>query len=124
MKMKILVAAALFIFFAIVVAIMVAGLMSGENSGRTLSESPTSEPKAFSLSEVSSHNSAESCWTVIRGKVYDITGLIETHSGGKEAALGGCGKDGSVGFDTKYKDESHSDKAKEILEGYYIGNLK
>ncbi len=38
--------------------------------------------KTYTLEEVSSHNSELDCWTVVNGKVYNITPFIKMHPGG------------------------------------------
>jgi cytochrome b involved in lipid metabolism len=49
----------------------------------------------YTMEEISKHNSKESCWLVIRGKVYDLTNWIDEHSGGSDKILKLCGKDGT-----------------------------
>lgn len=136
--MKILIAGALFFFFAVVVAILITGLTISQKGGQnnpsnqtldsnadnTAGQNNNSIAKIFTESEVAGHNNADSCWMIIHDKVYDVTSLIPTHTGGSEAILKNCGKDGTIAFDTKYGKGSHSDSAKSILDSYYIGNLK
>lgn len=128
--MKKLVFISLVIFFAAIAGILVFGLFSGQKKSLTQASNPgdvlsnNQSIKSFTISEVSGHNNASSCWTIIHDKVYDVTSLIPTHSGGSEAILEDCGKDGTVGFDTKYKDQSHSSEAVSILNNYYVGDLK
>lgn len=38
--------------------------------------------KAYTAAEVFSHNSADSTWLVIEGKVYDVTKYLDSHPGG------------------------------------------
>lgn len=38
-------------------------------------------------SEVAKHKSTDSCWTVIHGKVYDITSFLDKHPGGRSILL-------------------------------------
>jgi cytochrome b involved in lipid metabolism len=37
---------------------------------------------AFSLAEVSSHNTTADLWIIINDEVYDVTGFQKTHPGG------------------------------------------
>ena len=68
------------------------------NPGMAASSSTPSSTKQYSLSDVSSHNSASSCWTAISGKVYDLTAWINQHPGGQRAILSICGVDGTQAF--------------------------
>ena len=44
------------------------------------------------------HASPDDCWTIIRGKVYDISKYIKFHPGGDKILLG-AGKDCTALFD-------------------------
>ncbi|MCE4610613.1 MAG: cytochrome b5 domain-containing protein [Desulfurococcales archaeon] len=67
---------------------------------------------------VSSHNSGDSCWIVVNGKVYDVTSYINYHPAGAKSILQYCGKDATQAF-AKY----HSRRAWEILQHFYIGDI-
>jgi cytochrome b involved in lipid metabolism len=43
--------------------------------------------KQYTWKEVAKHNSEESCWVALDRKVYDVTGFLEKHPGGKEYLL-------------------------------------
>ena len=47
----------------------------------------------YTLNEVKKHNKETDAWTVIRGKVYDITNWFEGHPGGKGLLRKAMGKD-------------------------------
>lgn len=72
----------------------------------------------YSMSEVSKHNTAESCWIIAHGNVYDATDYINRHPGGKFALLSKAGTDVTMHFDYHRK---HSHK---IWEKYKIGTLE
>jgi cytochrome b involved in lipid metabolism len=58
-------------------------------------------PKAlrrFTIDEVQQHASADDCWIVLQGKVYDITPYIPFHPGGKYQILRAKGKDATELF--------------------------
>jgi cytochrome b involved in lipid metabolism len=57
---------------------------------------------AYAMSDVEKHNSRESCWTAIRGGVYDLTDWIAIHPGGQAAILSLCGKDGTASFEDQH----------------------
>ncbi len=128
--MKKYVSISLFIFFAIVIAILVANLIFSNQKQKApivASSSATTLTTAnqiiLTFAEVAKHNNANSCWSIINGSVYNLTSLINTHSGGASAILQTCGTDGSSGFNTKYGRGSHSGSAQNILQSFLIGPL-
>src|SRR3989344_1854492 len=68
----------------------------------------------YSMEEVSKHKDATSCWVTISGNVYDLTGWIPLHPGGRAAILGLCGTDGTAAFRGQHGDS---------LATYQIGQL-
>jgi cytochrome b involved in lipid metabolism len=52
----------------------------------------------MSVSEVASHNTANDCWVVIDGSVYQLDKYMSQHPGGKAVLTSLCGKDGSKAF--------------------------
>ena len=90
----------------------------------TQSEVQTStqgEEKFYTMTQVAQHNSKESCWTVIRGRVYDLTQWIDKHPGGPDKILALCGKDGTQAFEDKHGGQ---EKPEKTLEQFEIGKLK
>ena len=81
---------------------------------------PVSMASMHTMMQVSSHNSASSCWSVIDGNVYDLTNWISQHPGGKQAILGLCGKDGTAAFHGQHGD---SKKQATMLATMKIGVL-
>ncbi|MFZ8847616.1 MAG: cytochrome b5 domain-containing protein [Minisyncoccia bacterium] len=77
--------------------------------------------KTYTMEEVAKHNSKESCWTVIRGEVYDLTNWIDKHPGGADKILKICGKDGT---DLFVRQHGGKEKPEKILESFEIGTLK
>lgn len=60
----------------------------------------TGEPvKIFSKAEVAQHNSKNSCWCIIHGKVYDLTNFLPEHPGGENIILKYAGKDATKAFE-------------------------
>ncbi|KAJ7965621.1 Nitrate reductase [Quillaja saponaria] len=74
--------------------------------------------KMYSLSEVRKHSTAESVWIIVHGHVYDCTRFLLDHPGGADSILINAGSDVTEEFDA-----IHSDKAKNMLEDYRIGEL-
>ncbi|KAI1797745.1 FMN-dependent dehydrogenase-domain-containing protein [Ganoderma leucocontextum] len=56
-------------------------------------------PRAYSLDEVSKHNSSSSCWVVIGSKVYDVTEFLPDHPGGTKIILKYAGKDATSAYE-------------------------
>ncbi len=79
---------------------------------------PTHTGTAFTMSQVASHNSAASCYTVIEGSVYDVTSYISRHPGGQSAIKSICGVDGSGAFGGQHSGES---KPASTLAPFKIG---
>ncbi|KAJ5619617.1 hypothetical protein N7510_003601 [Penicillium lagena] len=48
---------------------------------------------------VAKHNTPESCWVILYGKVYDVTDFIDSHPGGKKVILKLAGKDATEEYD-------------------------
>ena len=81
----------------------------------------TAKPAAgYTLEKVKANASATSCWTVIKGKVYDLTKWIGSHPGGENAILSLCGVDGSAAFASQHEGKS---KPESRLAGYLLGPL-
>ncbi|CAL9217588.1 unnamed protein product [Arabidopsis halleri] len=74
--------------------------------------------KMYSMSEVKKHNSADSCWIIVHGHIYDCTRFLMDHPGGSDSILINAGTDCTEEFEA-----IHSDKAKKMLEDYRIGEL-
>ena len=63
------------------------------------------------------HGDADTVWTVIHGKVYDVTKFLDEHPGGREIMVENAGLDATDPFD----DVGHSQDAHEMLKDYEIG---
>lgn len=83
-------------------------------------------PIAFSLDrftaeEVATHNSANDCWTIVDGFVYDVTSFTKRHPAGSNAIREMCG----VNASEDYLDEHDGQREpNEWLETLKIGRLK
>lgn len=72
--------------------------------------------------EVAKHNSSGNCWMVLNGNVYDLSEYV-SHPGGN-GYLSYCGKEATVGYDTKGGGRGrHSNYADLLLSNYLIGKL-
>lgn len=127
--MKKIISISLFIFWAIVTAIIAAGLIFYQKDPMKpdfLSLVPNSAgPIVLSTQEVAKHDIESDCWMIIDKKVYNLTSYIGVHPGGASSMLLYCGTDGSEGFATKDKKRAqvHSSYADNLLADYYIGDL-
>ena len=80
----------------------------------------TAEATGYTMEKVKANNSATSCWSVIRGNVYDLTKWINQHPGGSGAIRGLCGTDGSAEFTAKHQGQSNPESR---LTSYLLGPL-
>lgn len=98
------------------------GVSTSTTSTTVNTATGTSTPgaPALTLAEVSLHKDATSCYSVISGKVYDLTVWINMHPGGKQAILSLCGTDGTERFTAQHHG---AQKQMDILARFYIGKL-
>ncbi len=78
-------------------------------------------PNPITMAEIAQHNTSQSCYSAINGRVYNLTAWITKHPGGSARILKICGKDGSSAFNAEHGGES---KPEAILSEYFIGVLK
>lgn len=81
---------------------------------------PAAAPGTYTAAEVAQRGTAEQCWTIISGSVYDLTAWISRHPGGSRAILGICGKDGTDAFSRQH---GGSAGAQAALGQFRIGAL-
>lgn len=76
----------------------------------------------YTVEQVALKNTAEECWTIINGNVYNITSYVPNHPGGMDEIVKICGRDGSKLF---AKPMEHKEGgADNVLSGFKIGTLK
>ena len=83
-------------------------------------EEPEEVSSVFTMAMVSENDDASSCWSVINGNVYDLTGWISEHPGREGPILGLCGIDGSSAFNGRHGGQSNP--ANE-LQSFLLGPL-
>eukprot|EP01047_Picozoa_sp_COSAG01_P027766 COSAG01_NODE_1843_length_9071_cov_527.289122_1_plen_296_part_10 len=95
-----------------------AGMFSTGGGG----PAPGSDLVEIELDEVEKHNTPESMWIAVDGKVYDVTKYAPQHPGasGPDILKKVAGTDATNGF----KKAGHSPKAMGLRDGLYIGELK
>lgn len=79
------------------------------------------ETVTFSMDEVSRRNTADECWTVVEGAVYDMTTFIKRHPAGSGDIIDMCGKDASDDFLGEHEGQGEPEKWLDTLK---IGVLK
>lgn len=87
--------------------------------------SPTPEPEmttqtGYTMAKVKENNSANSCWSVINGNVYNLTQWINSHPGGPSVIRGLCGVDGTASFNGKHRGQGSPTAT---LASYLLGPL-
>ena len=131
MKLKIIVAVSLFIFWTVFVAIVTAGIVSKPGkatiptSSVVKNNSGTQSNITLSSQEIAKHNNANDCWMVIGGKVYDVTNVINSHPGGAVTILNHCGQESTTAFNAKdrFPGKLHSSFAQVLLGNYLLGDI-
>eukprot|EP01118_Nematostelium_gracile_P000429 TRINITY_DN1047_c0_g1_i1.p1 TRINITY_DN1047_c0_g1~~TRINITY_DN1047_c0_g1_i1.p1 ORF type:complete len:444 (+),score=96.31 TRINITY_DN1047_c0_g1_i1:144-1475(+) len=74
--------------------------------------------KTFSWKEIVKHKSADDCWMVVKGKVYNVTNWVSKHPGG-DLILQGAGRESTAMF-TSY----HPLRIEKQLESFCIGKVE
>lgn len=129
--MKKYVTIVLFIFWAIVVSLFVAGLFfyqkENQPAGATTSQSGTKvgNGKILNQAQLALHSTADNCWFLISGKIYDVSGYPATHPEGADIMYRYCGADATLAYATRGGGgNDHSSYAYNLLGNYYIGDLE
>lgn len=111
--------------FVVIGVMIVCGIFFWSRSPREINQTTDIQTgKIIALSEISPHNSKESCWTVINGEVFDVTKFVSKHKGG-DKILAVCGIDGTDLFTGKSPmGRVHSQIAVKLLGSMKIGQLQ
>ncbi len=75
---------------------------------------------SYTLAQIKAHKSASNCWSVVNGKVYNLTKWVKKHPGGASVIKSMCGKDASVAFKSQHGTAARPAKS---LIPYKIGSL-
>lgn len=57
----------------------------------------------YTLDEVRTHNRYDDAWTVLNGKVYNITSYLPFHQGGEKELMRCAGRDGTRLFSKSFR---------------------
>ncbi len=83
--------------------------------------SSTGTATYYTAAQVRGHANTDSCWSIVNGKVYDLTPWIQQHPGGQNAITQLCGIDGSKNFNGQHGGQSRPEQE---LAGFLVGILK
>ncbi len=72
------------------------------------------------MERVAANNTPEACWSVVDGKVYDLTAFIARHPTGAGAVIDMCGKDASGSFNGAHQGQGEPE---DWLAVFQIGTL-
>ena len=89
-------------------------------SSASVTKTPSPTAGGITMAQVAAHASASSCWSVVRGNVYDLTNWIGKHPGGEKAILQLCGKDGTALFTGQHGGQTQPEST---LASFKIGVL-
>ena len=64
--------------------------------------SPAYADRSYSLLNVTTHNTAKNCWTVVGSSVFNVTSWIGRHAGGSSFILAMCGVDATTAFRSQH----------------------
>lgn len=74
----------------------------------------------YTLEMLDEHNTAESCWAVVDGSMYDLTEWIAQHPGGADRIIGLCGTDATAAFSNQH---DGAEAPNEALSRFLLGPL-
>ena len=81
---------------------------------------PSTANITLSFAEVKKHNSKQDCWSIVNGKVYNLTSYVAKHPGGPGVISNICGKDGTNAFANQH---GSSSKPNNTLDSFLLGSL-
>lgn len=73
----------------------------------------------YTLAQVQQHRTAADCWTLVDGGVYNVTGFITRHDGGRSVIESMCGIDATAAF---LGEHGGNAKATSTLSVFRIGD--
>jgi cytochrome b involved in lipid metabolism len=74
----------------------------------------------LSTTEIKIHNTKSDCWSIVNGKVYNLTTYVQKHPGGSAVITNICGKDGTNSFANEHNTQS---KPNSVLTGFLLGSV-
>lgn len=110
-------------FVSVLLTLVVVNMVQSSPESQPASNNGDGET-VYRLDQVAEHNSASSCWKVIEGVVYDLTGYLPEHPTDEETFTRWCGKEATAAWQDKGDGRSHSPRAAARLEEYRIGVIE
>eukprot|EP01089_Gocevia_fonbrunei_P016227 TRINITY_DN4962_c0_g1_i1.p1 TRINITY_DN4962_c0_g1~~TRINITY_DN4962_c0_g1_i1.p1 ORF type:complete len:218 (-),score=28.63 TRINITY_DN4962_c0_g1_i1:79-684(-) len=80
---------------------------------------PPEKLKVYSRQDVAKHCTADDCWIIIRGVVYNVTAWLQQHPGGEEIIIAKAGSDATE----EWLVSGHTDRAMKLMQYYEIGRV-
>jgi len=109
---------ALIAFIAVIATLLLVHLFQNNEAPQVNENGET----VYTLQDVAEHDSADSCWKVIEGVVYDFTDYFPEHPSDEDVFLRWCGRDAThAWYDKGGVNRPHSPRAQAMLEDYRIG---
>lgn len=98
----------------------VSSILSSVSISSVSSSNTGTQQTSFTMEEVAKHSTSSSCYTIVKGNVYDITSYIPYHPGGERNIMKICGSDGSSLFKAQHGGDT---RPADELAKLYIGIL-
>lgn len=80
--------------------------------------------RPWSAADVAVHHTADDCWMIIDGLVYDFSAYVPEHPSNPAVFTPWCGKEATEAYLTKTRGRAHSPYADSLLPDYRIGVLR
>ncbi len=80
------------------------------------------ESVVYTMADVERRNTAEECWTVVDGTVYDVSSFAARHPAGSQDIIDMCGRDSSEGFLGQHSGQGEPEMWLATLKVGTIGN--
>ncbi len=77
--------------------------------------------ETYTIEQVAKHDTEDSCWVIINGRVFDVTTFLYDHPGGIDMLLDHAG---DVDASQEFARVNHSTKARYMMDNYCIGLLE
>lgn len=81
---------------------------------------PSATAASLTLAQVQEHNTADDCWSIVAGNVYNLTDWINEHPGGASVIEGMCGVDATEAFNSEHGSQGRPERE---LENFLVGPL-